>query len=282
VKDKAGKEEARKETESIFFEFKEEALKLISSARKNMEKLQGGFRQDTYQKVFSELHTIKGEAGFFGLDDIALCLHSLEDSLEVFRERGTIDFEKFFSELSFLESRLDSAIYSGDKSFSNTLKILSEFASKYSERLGKKTEVEFSLPDSPDTLNIPTDVVSKLEGPLAHILKNAIEHGIESEDERTLAGKPPVGKIYIRSSFDKRNLRISCEDDGRGADMDKFDVFKFATSSRRKPNIYAGRGVGLFIVKSAVKELSGNVKIRSKKGKGTVIEIKIPRQWTKF
>lgn len=270
--------------EEVFSEFKEDALHLMKKAKEGIKKLREGFNEKIFEDVFSSLHTVKGEAGFFGLEDIARSIHSLEDELEKFRKTGKANFNGMLSEISFVETRLDSFVFSKEKSLKDVLKTLSLFAKKYSRRLGKVVETKTEIKGEID--RVPGGVTSSVETILVHILKNSVEHGIEDESEREAKGKKPRGTIIIKAEVSESNIRVTASDDGRGIDLDKLrkvtgtdsmgGIFDFAVTLKNKVDLSSGRGVGLFIVKRKVDEFGGEISFRTEKNVGTEFEIEIP------
>lgn len=156
------------------------------------------------------------------------------------------------------------------------------------EIVGKSTQVD-------------RDILDKLEAPLTHILRNAIDHGIETPAERISKGKPPVGTICLEASHRAGMLMISVTDDGRGIDIEKLKeriiskglstpamvnqmteaelidfLFLPGFSTAQQVTEISGRGVGLDIVQSMVQEVGGTVKATSQLGKGTTFHLQLP------
>ncbi len=142
-------------------------------------------------------------------------------------------------------------------------------------------------------------VIEKIGDPLTHLIRNAIDHGIEAHEDRLAAGKPAAGKVRIEAYQQGGNVYIDIADDGRGLDRDKIiakaiqnglvapeqvlsdeDVYGlifhpgFSTAARVTE--VSGRGVGMDVVKRNVESLGGAVTIRSESGKGTRFRIKLP------
>ena len=142
-------------------------------------------------------------------------------------------------------------------------------------------------------------VIERLDDPLVHILRNSIDHGIETPDERARAGKPPQGRIVFSAEHSGGHVIITITDDGRGIDPetikakaiekgllgpdaspDKKDllnlVFEPGFSTARQVSDISGRGVGMDVVKQNITALRGKVSVTSEKGQGTSIKINIP------
>jgi len=148
---------------------------------------------------------------------------------------------------------------------------------------------------------VDRDILDKIEAPLNHIIRNAIDHGLESPEERAAAGKPAKGTIQLRAYHNAGMLSIVVKDDGRGIDLEKlrkkivekdlideamaeslndmeFMDFMFLPgfSTKDKVSEISGRGVGLDVVHDAVQEMRGNVRASSKLGKGTRFHMQLP------
>ncbi|MBL7958771.1 chemotaxis protein CheA, partial [bacterium] len=144
-------------------------------------------------------------------------------------------------------------------------------------------------------------ILEELKDPLIHLLRNAIDHGVESPAERELSGKPPEGQISIRASYAGNMVQIEISDDGKGIDTErilqiaikkgyikqdqasevtKSDlislIFHSGFSTAKIITDLSGRGVGLDVVKSNIEKIKGTIETESEKGKGSKFIIKIP------
>jgi two-component system chemotaxis sensor kinase CheA len=144
-------------------------------------------------------------------------------------------------------------------------------------------------------------IIEGLSDPLTHMVRNAADHGIESQKERVLKGKPPAGTIALRAFHEAGHVVIEIEDDGKGIDPEKiakkalsmglltnerlkgmtdYDkmslIFLPGLSTAEKVTDTSGRGVGMDVVKTNLDRLGGKVSIRSEMGKGTSFRIKLP------
>lgn len=156
------------------------------------------------------------------------------------------------------------------------------------EIIGKETEVDKS-------------VIELLADPLVHILRNSADHGIEMPEVRAAAGKKEAGRIWLTAEHQGSHVRVTIKDNGKGLDREVIgavavkrglvsqdhlaslsdeDVFRFifaaGFSTAEKVTDLSGRGVGMDVVRTNVAKLNGAVNVRSKKGKGTTIEVLIP------
>jgi len=142
-------------------------------------------------------------------------------------------------------------------------------------------------------------VIEQLDEPLLHILRNAIDHGIEPPDVRVAMGKPREGRISLSAEHSGANVLIRISGDGAGldpqairskavekgiisldADLNEKEIFSliFAPgfSTAKKVSDISGRGVGMDVVKRSIEALRGTVEISSEKGKGTTTTLKLP------
>lgn len=144
-------------------------------------------------------------------------------------------------------------------------------------------------------------VIDEIGDPLVHLLRNSVDHGIESAAERIAAGKPEIGTVNLRAFHSGNNVFIEIEDDGRGINRDKVlgsaikkgiitqeqadamsdeeayqILFAPGFSTAEVISDVSGRGVGLDVVKSKITSLGGNVTIFSTPGKGTNFSVQLP------
>lgn len=153
-----------------------------------------------------------------------------------------------------------------------------------------------------DETELDRKMIEKLTDPMIHLLRNAIDHGIESPEEREKMGKPQRGLVRIRASAEGSNIVILIQDDGRGIDIDRikekalskklFDskaevdalnevevmklIFMPNFSTAKIITDLSGRGVGLDIVKKNIEDLKGFISVDSIFGRGTTFTIKLP------
>lgn len=142
-------------------------------------------------------------------------------------------------------------------------------------------------------------VVERMMDPLLHIVRNAVSHGLEPEPQRLSAGKSVEGRIFLKASTAGNSVIISIKDDGGGIDIDKvmakarkLDITDNDTtvdqaqllnilcspgfSTRDEADHTSGRGVGMTVVKDAISELGGSIKLETKKNQGTQFTIQLP------
>ena len=162
---------------------------------------------------------------------------------------------------------------------------------------GKKVRLETSGGDT----EIDKSLLEAIRDPLTHLMRNCVDHGIESPEERMAVGKPPEGVLTLRAFHEAGTIHMDLSDDGRGipvnkikqkaieqrlltpeqADrMDPRDVLKFiflpGFSTADRVTQWSGRGVGMDVVKNNIEKVGGRVDIQTQAGKGTTFQITIP------
>jgi two-component system sensor histidine kinase and response regulator WspE len=163
--------------------------------------------------------------------------------------------------------------------------------------LGKQVRLEIEG----EKTQVDRDVLEKLEAPLTHLLRNAVDHGIESPGQRLLAGKPEEGLIRLRASHQAGLLVLELSDDGNGVDLEKVRrsiierqlspsetaaqlseeelltfLFLPGFSLRDKVTEVSGRGVGLDAVQHMVRQLRGAVVLEQAAGEGSRFHLEVP------
>ncbi len=131
-----------------------------------------------------------------------------------------------------------------------------------------------------DDVEVDTSAVEALRDPLAHMIRNAIDHGIEPSARRVAMGKPPVGTITLEARHDAGSIIVRVSDDGAGLDnsiMANPDViFESGFSTASEVTDMSGRGIGMDVVRRAVESLRGTISIASREGEGTTFTIRLP------
>lgn len=160
---------------------------------------------------------------------------------------------------------------------------------------GKRVELECL---GTDTM-MDSDVINDLVDPLMHVLRNAVDHGIENEDQRSESGKDATGKIRLEFQREGNHIVVRCADDGAGLDWAKIRevaeargmihsgqaltevelcqiVLRPGFSTRSSATQLSGRGIGMDVVHSSVTRLGGSLNIHSVTGEGCRLEIRLP------
>ena len=165
------------------------------------------------------------------------------------------------------------------------------------KKLGKKMELYMSGEET----ELDRTVIDEIGDPLQHLLRNAADHGLESNEERVALGKEEVGNIYLDAYQDGNNVNIEVRDDGGGINIEKVKnkaissgtitpeqaenmtdkevidlLFRPSFSTAEKITDVSGRGVGLDVVKTKIEELGGNIECKSVLGEGSSFIIRLP------
>jgi two-component system chemotaxis sensor kinase CheA len=177
--------------------------------------------------------------------------------------------------------------------FARFPRLVRELARSMNKRVQLKIEGE-------DT-EIDRALVEKLNECLVHLIRNAIDHGIEPPDERTAAGKPPEGLMEISASQSEGSVIVVVRDDGRGIDPNKIRrkaiergllteeqasslsdddaiqfIFRSGFSTKEEVSEVSGRGVGMDAVKAAMEQIGGTIDLHSQIGAGTTVTLRLP------
>ncbi len=165
----------------------------------------------------------------------------------------------------------------------------------YSVKSGKKIKLEISGGET----ELDKTVSEKLGGPLKHLIRNAMDHGIELQEERAKNGKTPEGKIELKAFHSEGHVFIEVQDDGAGIDAEKIKdiarskqllddetelseeeafqlLFLPGFSTSESISDISGRGVGMDAVRQDIESLRGAIFIKSELGQGSTFQIKLP------
>jgi len=278
------------------------------------------------------VHTMKGNAACFGLAEVAEVAHTVEDAAAI-DATGITHVERALDE--FLQHNLDVLGISVDSDVATSISITPEdlaaleaalaqpgaaatwidrvrrrparvmlapieaLVPRLAERFAKNVELVVEGGD----LRVDANVLGPVVRELGHVVRNAIDHGIEPAGQR--AGKASTARVRIKFAEQTAEYQIQIEDDGRGIDVDalrdraramgvdKDDtletrtyeelldlVFVDGLSTAATTTDISGRGVGMSAICAAVNRVGGTISVRSQPGSGTSIEIRVPRQST--
>ncbi|MFI8481567.1 hybrid sensor histidine kinase/response regulator [Pseudomonas sp. NPDC078700] len=167
--------------------------------------------------------------------------------------------------------------------------------------LGRSLGKQVSLETEGENTQVDRDVLERLESPLTHLLRNAVDHGIESPEQRINAGKPAEGAIKLRARHHAGMLVLELQDDGGGVDLERLKqsirdrklstaetivqlseeellafLFLPGFSMREHVTEVSGRGVGLDAVMHEIRQLRGSVRMQQQAGQGSVFIIEVP------
>ena len=164
-----------------------------------------------------------------------------------------------------------------------------------SVKIGKKVDLQING----ENTELDKTVMEKIGDPLVHLVRNAIDHGIEPLEERIAAGKPETGTIKLDAYHKGGNIVIEIEDDGKGIDPEVIAkkaiekgvisdtsgmtdsqiyelIFEPGFSTAAEISDISGRGVGMDVVRKNIKALGGRIDILSEKGKGSTFRVHLP------
>lgn len=209
-----------------------------------------------------------------------------------------VEVENFDRRSGNLSRRLyDEALACRMRPFTDGAQGFPRMVRDVARTLGK--DVKFTI--TGEATQVDRDILEKLEAPISHMLRNALDHAIESADERERAGKPHAGSITLDARHSAGTLVITVRDDGRGIDVERVRravvtknlttgevaakmgdselldfLFLPGFSMKETVTEISGRGVGLDVVQDAMKALRGTFRVSSELGKGTSIQLQLP------
>ncbi len=191
----------------------------------------------------------------------------------------------------------DTALACRMRPFADVLAGQARMVRDLGRSLGKQVRLEIEG----EKTQVDRDVLEKLEAPLTHLLRNAVDHGIETPEQRVLAGKPAEGLIRLRASHQAGLLVLELSDDGNGVDLERLRgtivdrhlspvetalrlseeelltfLFLPGFSLRDKVTEVSGRGVGLDAVQHMVRQLRGAVVLEQTAGQGSRFHLEVP------
>jgi two-component system, chemotaxis family, sensor kinase CheA len=162
---------------------------------------------------------------------------------------------------------------------------------------GKQVRIEMEGKDT----ELDKTIIEAIKDPLTHLVRNAIDHGIETPAARQAAGKEPEGRLFLRAFHEGGQVNIEITDDGAGLDYEKIRnkalqkgfitadqaarmteretanlIFLPGFSTTEKVTNVSGRGVGMDVVKTNIEKIGGTVDVQSKPGQGSTVRMKIP------
>jgi two-component system, chemotaxis family, sensor kinase CheA len=275
------------------------------------------------------IHTLKGNSMIFGINTVAELCHTMESRID---DEGTIPSNEEREELHkrMAHVRATLATLLGDKAHrrveiddaeyeriltavlqgeprekvarmianwkleptARRLGRIAEQAQGIAKRLNKS---DLKIAVQHDDLRLDPAQWSSFWSAFVHIVRNAVDHGIESPEDRQTSGKPPAGTLTLTTRIDRDELVIELADDGRGIDWPKVAekarvravphstqeelveaLFTDGISTRDDVNEFSGRGVGLGVARTACNERGGSMRILPRPDAGTRVEFRFP------
>lgn len=319
------------------------------------------------EAIFRYLHSMKGMAGFMGLEAMVSALHAAEGAVEnggddlevdgeladklerlVWLSRQSVegfpaDLEVASEKLRVLAGQFERMLETGSSKPKNSspspvigkleasgpnteakgvdsvrqhlskldgdiepnetvsIGVLDEVLGDIIDELERQTSKNIEYVSDRDDVYVASSVVRDLLPPLIHLVRNAVDHGIETEGARRRKGKSEMGTVQLESCVSEGSLRVALRDDGGGLDADEIgnralekglvtheelqsmsqnEIYEFilapGLSTAAEVGPISGRGVGLDAVKSKLDSLEGDISVRSRPGIGTEFVLEIP------
>ena len=223
--------------------------------------------------------------------------HKLHEGHQLLAER-LVELGGFDSRSTNLAQRLyHEALACRMRPFADGIRAFPRMVRDLGHSLGKQVRLQVIG----ETTKVDRDILEKLDAPLGHLLRNAIDHGIESADERLAAGKLAEGSITLEARHSAGMLQITVADDGRGMDLERLRqaviarnhtnaetahqlseaellAFLFLPGFTMRDTVteVSGRGVGLDVVQNMVKQVRGTIRVTSEPGLGMRFILQLP------
>ena len=209
------------------------------------------------------------------------------------------NFNKAAAQLSKISTDLQNVIMSMRMvPLTNTFQKMNRIVFDVSRKLGK--DIEFEMVG--DATEVDKNIIEHISDPLMHLVRNAVDHGIETNEERAASGKTDKGKVTLSAKTEAGKVWITVQDNGTGLDREKIlakarkqgildasrpdssysdkEVYQFITlpgfSTNEQVTEYSGRGVGMDVVVRNIQEIGGMLDIESDPGNGSTMSLKIP------
>ena len=209
------------------------------------------------------------------------------------------NFNKAAGQMTKISTDLQNVIMSMRMvPLTNTFQKMNRIVFDVSRKLGK--DIEFEMVG--EHTEVDKNIIEHISDPLMHLVRNAVDHGIETIEEREKAGKTEKGKVTLSAKTESGKVWISVKDNGKGLNREKIiakarkqglldymkpdseyadkEVYQFITlpgfSTNEKVTEYSGRGVGMDVVVSNLQSIGGSLEIESTPGQGSVMNLKIP------
>jgi two-component system chemotaxis sensor kinase CheA len=258
-----------------------------SGADKRVAKLEAETSLRVHVSLLDQLMTLAGE--------LVLSRNQLLQSMGSNDKRGS---EVAGQRIDLITSELQEAIMlTRMQSIGNVFNKFPRVVRDLAQTLDKQVELILEGKD----VELDKTIIEAIGDPLTHLVRNSVDHGIETPDVRKRVGKNPMGKIFLKAYHEAGQVNIEITDDGKGLDGNKIAAKAVEKgriteeqakimSAREKTNLIflpgfstadqvtdvSGRGVGMDVVKTNLDQLGGLIDIESEPGRGTTIHIKLP------
>ncbi|APA69574.1 hybrid sensor histidine kinase/response regulator [Janthinobacterium sp. 1_2014MBL_MicDiv] len=254
--------------------------------------------QSSLFSAIEHLHEAIARSGDAGLMEKSLLALQKTQPMKQFMLEHIADIETYERRLlAVSQGMVDEVLALRMRPFRDGIHAFPRMVRDLARSLGKEVQLEI---EGEDTL-VDRDILAKIESPLNHMLRNAIDHGMEGPYERIDAGKEALGTIRMEARHRAGMLSIEISDDGRGVDLEKIrqsvierkmaspamaaalspgELLEFlflpAFSLKATANQLSGRGVGLDIVHETIRQQNGTVRLESEPGRGFRALITLP------
>lgn len=209
------------------------------------------------------------------------------------------NFNKAAAQMAKISTDLQNVIMSMRMvPLTNTFQKMNRIVFDVSRKLGK--DIEFEMIG--ETTEVDKNIIEHISDPLMHLVRNAVDHGIETKEEREASGKKERAKVTLSAKTESGKVWIGVMDNGKGLDREKIlakakkqglldetraestytdkEVYQFITlpgfSTNEKVTEHSGRGVGMDVVVSNLQAVGGSLEIESTPGQGSIMNMKIP------
>jgi len=217
-------------------------------------------------------------------------------------EIAKVNTPKLLRNFSQLESIMDQIQKTAMSMRRVQVGVLFQKMARLVRDLSRKHFKQVDFETSGDDTELDRNIVEELSDPLMHMVRNAIDHGIETPEARRAAGKNPAAKLFLRASNEAGHICIQISDDGRGLNKEKIlakarqeglieapqhpsdkEIFNLILepgfSTADQVTHISGRGVGMDVVHKRVQQLRGRIDIQSVEGQGTTFILTLPVTW---
>ncbi len=258
------------------------------------------------EKSLNELKTLVNDKNNSGnlvtklSDEIQKNQQNLSEIQQMF-----CDYEKINEEESEIFSKVEKYLSNISKTVQGVrmlpIGVILHMFPRMVRDIAQNEQKEVDIEITGAEVSVDKQILDEIKTPIIHLLRNAVDHGTERPDERETKGKPRAGLISVNAKKSGKTLTISVKDDGCGIDFDKIKqkalsdnfltqeeidnakksdllnlILKAGFTTQDKVTEISGRGMGLDIVDSKIKELGGKIKINTEDGTGTEILLEIP------
>ncbi|PZS02148.1 MAG: hypothetical protein DLM69_04240 [Candidatus Chloroheliales bacterium] len=222
----------------------------------------------------------------------------LDEALEEINKASLQNLEQFHANLGNITEELQEAVL--ELRMTPVETVLGQF-SRTVRDLAKERGKQVTLFTAGGEIEVDKKVLDALNEALIHLMRNALDHGIETAEQRTKSGKIPIGQIAIRASYQSGQAVIEVSDDGAGIDIKQLEklakqrgiisaeeaermsaddvrqlVFYSGFSTAPLITDTSGRGIGMEIVRRVISKLGGSVELQSELGSGTTVTMRLP------